>query len=386
MIKFAVGVIFPTEDVKHRVADNNDRYGMSRKLIRITMLSLVCLICSGFGAEKAKIVKVLDSNLFRLKDGRLIRLANVDAPSVHDPNSHLASLAWEIRDYSKSILLSQPAEMEYAGTHWNTFDTIAVHLFQKYPFKKLWFNKMYLENGFGKFIPEADTTYRSEYLQAEAKAKQKGRGLWKYGSLKPVEPFRRSYTVMGGIIENSDYHNSFKSFLISTDPPGSQGGFGISLSVSDSRQLQEYGGYKNEYLFMLNPHWAFSGKYLGIEPGYTILFSQFPTEVSSFTFFVLLDLKVNAGLISKFYLSLDYHTDLIFSPASVGINYLSNKPYFKLWVGYTPSFNERKMFSMKSEFLVRNKMLFRVELLQYSKQYDPGPYYGWRIGLGFVTN
>ncbi|MCP5060842.1 MAG: hypothetical protein GY936_00045 [Ignavibacteriae bacterium] len=40
-------------------------------------------------AQKVKIIKILDSNLFELTDGRLIKLAGVDVPNINHKNDNL---------------------------------------------------------------------------------------------------------------------------------------------------------------------------------------------------------------------------------------------------------------------------------------------------------
>ncbi len=57
-----------------------------RSLLKIIILFLA--ISAFSEAEEVKVVKILDSNLFELKDGRKIKLANVDAPSISDKNSN----------------------------------------------------------------------------------------------------------------------------------------------------------------------------------------------------------------------------------------------------------------------------------------------------------
>ena len=47
------------------------------------LLSLIFISNDSYYCQKAKIEKIIDSNLFELYDGTLIKLANIDVPNIN---------------------------------------------------------------------------------------------------------------------------------------------------------------------------------------------------------------------------------------------------------------------------------------------------------------
>ena len=103
---------------------------------------------------------ILLINLFEIKNGPKIRLANIDAPSKSDPNKKLASFAITIQKYAESQFLGQTLTVEFIHSHQNKSEPVPVHLFQKFPLKSVCYNKSYLERGYGKFVDEIDKSSR----------------------------------------------------------------------------------------------------------------------------------------------------------------------------------------------------------------------------------
>lgn len=89
---------------------------MTSELGAIYILSFLCFLPILLMAdEPVKIARVLDANLFELKDGRKIKLANLETPSIHDPDPYRASLAKMIKKYGQERLAGQTLLAEFVA-------------------------------------------------------------------------------------------------------------------------------------------------------------------------------------------------------------------------------------------------------------------------------
>ena len=108
--------------------------------------------CSASAREKVHIDQVLDCNLFRLKDGRTIRLANVETPSRADTCWYNKQVTRQILDYMKEEVSRIPVYMEIADT-LKEKNVYRVHLFQKFDLNSVNINQRFLSRGFGFRVP-----------------------------------------------------------------------------------------------------------------------------------------------------------------------------------------------------------------------------------------
>ena len=79
--------------------------------------------------EQVKIIQILDTNLFKTEDGKIISLANVGTISIEDPDSFKQKFAFKVFDYAKKTLLDK----EFLAEFVNDGDSIRkAHLWKKY--------------------------------------------------------------------------------------------------------------------------------------------------------------------------------------------------------------------------------------------------------------
>ncbi len=363
-------------------------FRLQTNLHRILLCSAVLLFLPliRLHAEDVKIVKVLDSNLFELKDGREIRLAHVEAPSLSDSNKKLAFFALQIKMYAKGQFLGQMLTAEFFQPAENNSGPIPVRLVQKFLLKTVCYNLHYLESGYGKYIAEPDTLHAAAYREAEMEAKSKSRGIWNEEYYLPDAPDAYLLDLTYGAGHYSDWNGFYQEIRINARKWGSGNGFGIRMGVFITEQENRTGEYKKDLDGLwLNPYFVKDGKYFGVEPG--ILFIRVPdAEIKKliWDFFLIPNLEVKAGLIKRFYLSFDFVTDLPYSPATFGLNYIKEKPYMKLWLGYTPDIDEQRMVSLKAEGIILRNLLVNLEGIHFDRFSIHEKTYGWRVGLGYV--
>ena len=152
------------------------------KTLGIIKLSFLFFLCLGtFNlqiGQKSKIVKILDSNLFELYDGSLVKLANVDVPNINHPNELLREIGYDAFNYAKSVLLNRNYMLSYPVSEISDSNFKLIHIIKEYPFETRDYTETYLENGFGKFLANAESSSRDKYILAEKAAFLDREGIW----------------------------------------------------------------------------------------------------------------------------------------------------------------------------------------------------------------
>jgi hypothetical protein len=143
-------------------------------------------------SEKVKIDRILDANLFHSKSGLILKLSNVETPSLHDTNVRKRKLALKIVDYARSEILRYPLRFERndSDSLSQNSDTLIVHLFRKYDLGKVSFNTYYLRNGFGLYVEEPLSSHSEEYRKASEQALKNTAGIWNLQRYDPDPPQR----------------------------------------------------------------------------------------------------------------------------------------------------------------------------------------------------
>ena len=343
---------------------------------------------SSITADEVKIIRVLDSNLFELKDGRRVRLAYVLTPSVSDSNRRVSLFAFRTKKYAEEQLLNQKVIVEILYTDQPDTAPLPAHIFQKFPLKTVWYNKVYLERGFGKFVEETDTTHRAECLRAESKARKKKRGVWSEFFYHPAPPGLHARSIIVGLGNSKNSEGVYREAVCSSGPLEPYSGLGFRAMAVFGRQAVEYEGYRNALLFLtVSPYYTVDSRYFGFRLG-SILILPTGVETPDFLFFPNVQIKI--GQLHHFYLSIDVLTDLVYSPASIGINFLREKPYRKVWIGVTPFFVNPTNVAFKVDYMFKGKLLFKLQGIYFHYVPDNGTNigednFGVRMGIGFVV-
>ncbi len=339
-------------------------------------------------AEEVVIRKILDSNLFETKGGQKIKLAYIDAPSITDPNPNIRSFARSVQRYAKSEMLNRAVEIEYLASTGGPAGIRPVRMWKKFPLQTVDFNKKFLENGFGKLAKEAGLPIEEAYLAAEQKAKQKHRGIWNTHYYKPASPNIYTVNMMLGAGSNKELEGDYKEVMLNAHPLANGSGFALRLTMIYGQYTYEYSSIPQDgvLFYSINLYSVFAGRNVGFEPG-LILFN-FPND-PYFPGLVLPNARLKIGDLKKLYLSVDFLTDLLYSPFSVGMNFESDHNYYyKLWIGATPwlfkdrNGGERWMAAFKLDFRIVKTLLVQLQAVQFNYRFDPTEY-GFRVGVGY---
>ncbi|MEE9431135.1 MAG: thermonuclease family protein [Melioribacteraceae bacterium] len=131
-------------------------------------------------AQKVRIKKILDSNLFELTDGRLIKLAGIDVPNINHKSTNLQQVGVNAYSFAKHNLLKKKFELTFPNNIIQGTDYILVYIRKEYPILTKDFTKEYLEKGFGKLISNTDYFENAYYTKAEKEAKEGKEGIWEF--------------------------------------------------------------------------------------------------------------------------------------------------------------------------------------------------------------
>ena len=344
--------------------------------------------------EDVRIAKILDANLFLLEDGRKIKLAYVECPSLDSADSLNVFLARRIVDYAQKNILRVPLAMETVRDETKEKDVLAVQLYRKFPLETLHINLFYLEKGFGKYIPVAQQKYDQEFTKAEKAAQKAQKGLWDNALLQAKVPFRQTrMTILAGYANFTDGpDDQSRVYGMSLDLETEdyrKNGFELSLDLLSSKEQgvapcdgpplpyseSYYGGRISISGFF---NWTYFGFrtglfFLGYNGGYC---SEMPLLL------VRPSLGIKFGFLEYLYINIDYMDDLMYSPLNLGISWSPDAVPLEIWLGYMPD----GILNIPEEWKrIGLKLLYRMnKRLSLNSQFFYGPksnYSAMRLGV-----
>lgn len=323
-------------------------------------------------AQTTRVVKIVDSNLFQTEDGEFIRLANVTTPSIHDSNLVKHKFAAYIIKYAQKKLLSVDLHVEKVQMLMPVKSPQSVHLFYKFAIRTQWFNKIYLEKGFGKFTSTDDSLYFKKYKKAAQIAKKKKRGVWN------TQLYKREYQTYSigfdlGMSTKNYSGDEAKDGLLGFTRYFKQSNLALRTGILKNTE-ESYGCCecteisdqqifrKNYKAFYFSCKYNYSWQYIEIGLGVNLFYQQgkycdeltfppIPLPIASF----------RVGKLNQFYISGSFIEDfLLFAdkePYLIGIGYSFKKKYAGIWIGRAGSrtnwgYAGKLDFPINSEFVL----------------------------------
>ncbi|MCB9207137.1 MAG: thermonuclease family protein [Ignavibacteriales bacterium] len=150
------------------------------KIITI-LISLLISFNTQF-AQKVRITKILDSNLFETSDSVKIKLAGVDVPNINHPNKQLREIGIEAFEYAKSNLINRPFDININQENFIDSSYYLVTLIRVFPLATKDYTEEYLTKGFGKYIYNLSELDSVKYMAAENEAKEDKDGIWNFNT------------------------------------------------------------------------------------------------------------------------------------------------------------------------------------------------------------
>ena len=153
---------------------------MRRRLAAMTgafVLAAILASCGGPGVDqlaagpRGVVAEVRSGDAVVLRGGQVVRLAGVEAPKGADP------FAAQARDALASLVLGREVQLMYGGARQDAYGRALAHL--KLTKGGAWVEKALLEAGDARVRTYADNRALARpMLDAEARARLEGRGLW----------------------------------------------------------------------------------------------------------------------------------------------------------------------------------------------------------------
>jgi len=153
--------------------------------------------------EPVRITQILDTNLFKTADGKIISLANVKIISIQDPDSLRQRFAFRVYSFAEKSLINKVLFLEVATENDSV---LIVHLWDEL-FESV--NRKFLQMGYGYFDPKPDSKYFRKYEIAADNAKRNELGIYNAELFCPKTPLKPNAFWIGcGLGINKAYNHS----------------------------------------------------------------------------------------------------------------------------------------------------------------------------------
>ena len=153
--------------------------------------------------DPVKIVQILDTNLFKTADGKIISLANVRTISIQDPDSFKQKFAFKIYGFAEKSLVNKVLFLEVATEHDSV---LIIHLWDELLESV---NRKFLQMGYGYFDPKPDSKYFGKYEIAADNAKRNELGIHNAELFCPKIPLKpNAFWISAGLGINKSYNYS----------------------------------------------------------------------------------------------------------------------------------------------------------------------------------
>lgn len=184
-------------------------------MFKLALLFVFFLLNEAIQPQYIIITKVINSNLFELRDSTRIKLAGVDMPRLNNPDYLLRKVAKDAVLFSKVNLVNKPLQLKVLSEN----DGVKlVYLVHEYPLSFKNHNLSFLEQGFGKFVNNIDTNDLEKFREAEKEGRDDKKGIWKIGDFDFMGVLDREFTEEE---RNDEALTDSLEYLIKTTPePG----------------------------------------------------------------------------------------------------------------------------------------------------------------------
>ncbi len=324
--------------------------------------------------------EVLDANLFLLSDGQKVQMGNIAAPSLSDPDSAKQAQAKAIRKYIR-LRLERNGNVEVVFTGFRSESGYPlVYFLVKYPLEKRNLNIEFLKSGYGRFVDNAGTKYKTAAEAAQSEAQKFKRGIWADQPFrKKKTPYRVSFSGTFFYSESGDDRDIFQGLWFSLRPQKEEHGLlfsgGIARHVESGTGCCECDWSVDElgplpaYHHISVPYFLQAGgqfvwHYVGINVGLTYfrlgdLYCSGAPEL-----WVLPFANLRLGLMKEFYLTAAMWHDFLI-PYSWGAKYYIQYPDAWLWVGGWKSKSKPLLLGVEAGYPLGKQFQLTVKATHY---------------------
>lgn len=158
-----------------------------RHLFAAALASIVLAACGRDASldalaagERGRVAAVLSGDTLRLEDGRVVRLAGLEAPREAEP------FATEARQILSRLAIGREVELLHGGPRTDSANRLTGHV--RLRGDRRWLQALLLDTGAARVRIDEDRALASEMLELEARARAAGRGLWGAPSYRVALP------------------------------------------------------------------------------------------------------------------------------------------------------------------------------------------------------
>ncbi len=321
---------------------------MKNKIFIVFLLFIVTYL---FSSELQDIIitKIIDSNLFLTKSGKIVRLADISTPSIHSKDKLLAE---SIMEYSQEYILNRP--LKYKNFSQTGNDTLDILLIEKYPFNRSTnFNLEFLKQGFGYYRKNGYTHSDPKYIKAELEAKQNHKGIWQTEAEKQTNN-RLVHAIVLGTFGDSDI-----DFAQS---------YGLSYRLYKKRQIGDI-SISFQDCFLLKGKIFLRYKNISVNPGIIFITDILNSLASP-------SIGIDVGLLDKIYLYMDSVSYL--PTGNYGVTYKFINSYNEISLG--KNFNSSSDYILSVKYKI-TKLFLTDAKLTYNTKNNNTSYF---IGIGII--
>jgi micrococcal nuclease len=138
-------------------------------LIFLLVVILAFVIRKIFYYERGKVLNVIDGDTFKLENGRIVRLIGVDAPEKHEPCFNESKEVLRRLLENKTVVMKGTRKKDRYGRLLRY-----VHL------NSIFINLLIVRLGYAKVNLEPGEKYYEIFKNAEEKAKELKRCIWRF--------------------------------------------------------------------------------------------------------------------------------------------------------------------------------------------------------------
>ena len=345
---------------------------MKIKLYTIVFLSITNLLFS-----EVKIIKIIDTNKFRLTTNDTIVLADIDCPSLQDTSYKNKYIADEIVKYIEDNIQGRTLIIDFPNNKNNE-----AYVFTKYPFSKTNVNLEYIKKGYAKFIENVDSPYYKELHDASVNAQKKGKWIWndkleskliqmRQNKIHPRVVSRKYIYGSYYKIHRDNYSNieDSPSYTIGIRPQFSTPGLGFEFQYNYGKNSFSNESYRE---FLISGFYSYILKYYALETQVYYFKTNYPRDSAPMPLGIIHSHKF--GFIKYVYVSGDFYFNIFFR---AGFGFQLYKPYLHFYIGLERYEKLKPIYCFDIEPL--NKIL--IKLVYGSTSYKNE--YALRILLGY---
>lgn len=179
-------------------------------------------------SQEYGVVEIIDANLFELEDGRQIKLAGLDIPSIYHPDEEIKTKAVKTFEVARRKILNKEFLVRVIETQGDSSFYVVI-LEKSYLLHDYKVNEEFLKYGYGKYFDNVTGKTKQIFQELEAEAKSKERGLWELN--KHYEFY--DYALNGF----PSYANNLKTLAETKNPRRKALEFGYGRMFYDSNDI-----------------------------------------------------------------------------------------------------------------------------------------------------